>query len=118
MTDNFNIDQLAKFSPEERRGYEESLKIMRDNYSVMETKYNKGVKDGEARGLEKGREEGLKKGREEGREEAEAKAHQEKLVNAMNIYSLGVLSLDQIAQSMDLDINELNEYIKDNSTKA
>lgn len=36
----------------------------------------------------------------------------------MNLYSLGVLSLDQIAQIMNLDVNELNEYIKANSTKA
>lgn len=65
MADNFNIDSLgeryanyytdfaffkavdlSKFTSAERRGYEESLKVMRANFSIMETNYNAGVRDG------------------------------------------------------------------------
>ncbi len=98
----FETAEIAKFSPAERRDYEESMKNFRDLYASLETKYNKGVKDGF----------------EKGREEAEARAHRKDLQSAMNLYSLGVLSIEQIAQSMNLDVNELNEFIKTNSTKA
>ena len=82
MTDNFNIDQLgeryaklfetaeiAKFSPAERRDYEESMKNFRDLYASLETKYNKGHKDGFA--------------------EAEAEAHLKALQSAFTFFLIG-----------------------------
>ncbi len=52
------------------------------------------------------------------RQEAETKAHQNALKSAFAFFTLGNMSVEQIAQIMDLDVNELNDYIKDNSTKA
>ena len=57
----FEQAEIAKFNPQERMNYEESLKDYRDMYSVMKTQLEKG--------LAQGREEGLAQGREEGREE-------------------------------------------------
>jgi predicted transposase/invertase (TIGR01784 family) len=36
----FSEAELAKLTPEEMRTYEESLKVYRDNYSVIETAKN------------------------------------------------------------------------------
>jgi predicted transposase/invertase (TIGR01784 family) len=38
----FNEAELAKLTPDEMRTYEESLKVYRDNYSVIETAKNEG----------------------------------------------------------------------------
>ena len=39
----FNEAELAKLTPEEMRTYEESLKVYRDNYSVIETAKREGA---------------------------------------------------------------------------
>lgn len=62
----FEQAELAKFNPQERMNYEESLKDFRDMYSVMKTQLEKGLAKGREEGLAQGREEGLVKGREEG----------------------------------------------------
>ena len=54
----FEAAEIAKFRPEERYEYEESLKVYRDWFSVIKTAESKG----EQRGLEKGRQEGLLEG--------------------------------------------------------
>ena len=54
----FEAAEIAKFRPEERYEYEESLKVYRDWFSVIKTAESKG----EQRGLEKGRQEGLQEG--------------------------------------------------------
>lgn len=50
----FHIAELMELSPEEMRGYEESLKVYRDNYAVMETALSKERAAGIAEGMEKG----------------------------------------------------------------
>ncbi len=56
--------------------------------------------------------------KQEGIEEERDRAHQQALQSAMNIFTFGTMSVDQIAQSMNLDINELYDYIKTHSTEA
>ncbi len=63
----FEIAEIAKYPPEERLDYEESLKNFRDWYSCLQTAERKGRKEGLAEGLEKGLAEGLEKGLEKGR---------------------------------------------------
>ncbi len=53
----FEAAEIAKFSPEERDAYEDSLKYYRDLKNVVDTS------------REEGREEGREAGKEEGREE-------------------------------------------------
>ena len=57
----FEAAEIAKFSPEERNAYEESLKVYRDLNNVIDTSREEGK--------EEGREEGWKEGKKEGREE-------------------------------------------------
>ncbi len=52
----FNEAELAKLTPEEMRTYEESLKVYRDNYAVIETAKNEGRQEERielARGMKK-----------------------------------------------------------------
>ena len=52
----FTAAEIAKFNPEELMEYEDSLKALRDWYSVLSTAENKGF----AQGKEEGRKEGEK----------------------------------------------------------
>ena len=69
----FEAAEIAKFEPKERYAYEESLKIYRDWFSVMETAKRKGL----AEGLAEGREQGLEQGRAEGREQGRAEGREQ-----------------------------------------
>jgi predicted transposase/invertase (TIGR01784 family) len=53
----FETAEIAKFTPEQVRSYEDSLKYYRDIKASLDTSYEEG--------MEKGREEGMEKGREE-----------------------------------------------------
>lgn len=61
----FEQAEIAKFTPVERQSYEESLKNLRDWYSVMETAKNEGIAEGraegEAIGMQKGEVIGMQK---------------------------------------------------------
>lgn len=91
----FEIAEIAKYTPEERQDYEESLKNFRDWYSCLTTAENKGRAEGRAEGIEKGR------------AEERLKAFKEKLESARSLKKLGVLSNDQIAESLNLTIEEI-----------
>ncbi len=61
----FEAAEIAKFSPQERETYEESLKYYRDLKNVVDT----SIQEGRKKGIEEGRKEGRKEGREKGRME-------------------------------------------------
>jgi len=69
----FEAAEIAKFTPNEREAYEESLKYYRDLKNVIDTSKDEGKEEGRREGLEegleKGRKEGLEKGKQEGRTE-------------------------------------------------
>ena len=69
----FEQAEIAHYSESERRQYFESQKEYWDNYSIMTTALNKGLRQGRA----EGRAEGLAEGRVEGLAEGEAKANRE-----------------------------------------
>ena len=106
----FETAELAKFTEAELMDYECSLKVYRDNYSIMETKRYEGRKEGrkegriegEAIGLEKGRKEGLEKGRREGLEET-----------VLTGYRNG-MSIEQIEIFSRLSSKEILEIINNN----
>lgn len=99
----FEQAEIARFSPQERRGYEDSLKVYRDLVNVMSAAERKGLEEGLIKGLEEGRakgieegrakglEEGMVKGLEQGRSEGEKQA----LLNvALNMKSQGIALSD------------------------
>ena len=61
FTKIFEQAEIARYTPEEYQNYEESKKVLWDNFSTLEYAVQTGRKAG--------REEGRKEGREEGREQ-------------------------------------------------
>jgi predicted transposase/invertase (TIGR01784 family) len=96
----FRQAEIASYSPEELRDYEESVKIYRDLINVVDS--------AERRGLNKGRAEGRAEGRVEGLAEGEAKGRaEERLANARGLKANGV-PLDIIAKSLALTKEEID----------
>jgi predicted transposase/invertase (TIGR01784 family) len=62
----FDQAEIARFSPNERREYQESIKDYWDYYSTMTTSYNKGKAEGRAEGKEEARRENAIKMKELG----------------------------------------------------
>jgi len=62
----FEIAEIAQFSPDEQRAYQNSLKYYRDLNNVVETSRQEGIDEGIAIGKEEGIEEGIIIGKEEG----------------------------------------------------
>lgn len=87
----------ARYTPEERQDYEDSLKVYRDLKNVLDTAELKGMK----KGLQQGRQEGIEKGLVQG-------ALDEKRKNAKTMKSLG-LPLETIAKVTGLSAADIAE---------
>ena len=109
----FRQAEIARYTPEERRQYEASVKEYWDYTSIMDTAYMKGEKKGLEKGLEQGRAEGRAEGREEGREEGRAEGREEgraeeKLTMASRMKADG-LPIEAIAKYTGLTIGEISK---------
>jgi len=58
----FKAAEIAQFTPEERKLYEDSLKYYRDIKNVVDTSREEGVAEGIEQGLEQGLEQGIEQG--------------------------------------------------------
>ena len=97
----FEQAEIAKYSDLERRQYEESRKVLWDNYSVMKTATDRAM----AKGRAEGRAEGLAEGRAEGLAEGEK---QKSLDIARNLRNMGMSNAD-ITQATGLSEEELTQ---------
>ena len=97
----FKAAEIARFTPEERWIYEESVKRFRDNTNVA----NFAVEEAEKKGIEKGMAKGLAKGIEKGIEKGKA---EEKHENAKKMKELGA-SIDFIMQVTGLCKEEIDK---------
>lgn len=95
FTKLFEQAEIARFTPQERQDYEESVKVYRDLNNVVRTAERKGREEGRAEGREEGREEGRAEGRAEGRLEV-----------ARNLKAMGMSAAD-IAKATGLTPEEL-----------
>ena len=77
FTKLFDAAAIARFSPNELREYEDSLKAYRDIKNSLDTAKEEGRAEGREEGRAEGREEGRKEGREEGRKEGRAEGREE-----------------------------------------
>ena len=97
------IAEVASLDKEERRKYDESLRIYRDTLAVMEGQYLEGE--------DKGRAEGFAEGETKGRREGRAEGEKEKaLAIACNLKKLG-LSLGDIVKATGLTQEEINSLV-------
>ena len=91
----FEEAEIAKFTPQEIREYEDSKKAYRDIKNSIDTAKREGMEAG----LAKGREEGLAKGREEG-------VNAEKRATVKRLLSMG-LTLQQVAAGTGMSAEEV-----------
>ncbi|WP_020394152.1 Rpn family recombination-promoting nuclease/putative transposase [Thiolinea disciformis] len=92
----FTIAQLAQFSPDERKAYEDSIKYYRD----LKNSYDTAHQEGWVEGLEAGEQLGLVKGREEGEQIGIAKGEQQallKLLQGMQAQGLSVAVMASVS---------------------
>ena len=93
MTDRSiqDIEEMgeAKYTPEERQDYEDSLKVYRDMKNVLDTAELKGLKNGLKKGLEQG-------------------ALEEKIKNAKAMKVLG-LPLGTIAKVTGMSVEDIEK---------
>lgn len=68
----FEAAEIAKFSPDEKNKYEESLKYYRDLKNVVDTSFDEGIAVGKAEGIAVGKAEGIAVGKAEGIAEGKA----------------------------------------------
>ena len=87
----FDQAEIARYTPEERQDYEDSLKVYRDMKNVLDTAELKGLKKGLKKGLEKGIEQG---------------ASDERKKNAKAMKALG-LPLETIAKVTGMSIEDI-----------
>ena len=67
----FQLAEVSKFSEEERRSYQDSLKYYRDLKNSLDTAYSDGEYTGFVKGMEKGKKIGIEKGEKIGIEKGE-----------------------------------------------
>ena len=91
--------KYAVLSEKEKKAYNESLKIYRDNYAIAETERTEGREEGRKEGREEGRKEGREEGRKEGLKEAFSQV-------VRNMLEMG-MGVEAIARATGLSIQEL-----------
>ena len=108
----FEQAEIARFSKNELFNYEESLKVYRDLFNVVDTAERKGIQKGiqkgyvkgKAEGREEGLQEGIAKGKAEGKAEGRA---EEKVEVAKNLLALGT-DINIVCQATGLSLEEIN----------
>ena len=93
----FEQAEIARYTPEERQDYEDSLKVYRDMKNVLDT--------AELRGREKGRKEGRREGRKEGIEQG---TFEERKKNAKAMKALG-LPLETIVKVTGMSADDIDK---------
>ncbi len=96
----FEQAEIARFTPDESRIYEESLKHYRDLRNVINSAERRGREEGREEGRAEGRAEGIAEGRAEGIAET-------RLSNAKSLLANGI-ALDMIVKSLSLTSDEVN----------
>ena len=111
FTKLFDAAAIARFSPNELREYEDSLKAYRDIKNSLDTAKEEGRAEGREEGRAEGREEGRKEGRAEGREEGRAEGREEGRAEgiamvAKMMYAKGI-DVDVIASMTGMAIDKI-----------
>jgi len=124
----FKIAEIEQLTREERMIYEDSLKVYRDLKNTVDTAEKIGIKKGEKIGIKKGEKIGIKKGEKIGIKKGEKigiekgekigiekgekigieKGKKEgKKESAQSLLSFGIMTPEEIAEALKLDIEEV-----------
>lgn len=98
----FRIAEIAKFTKPEYDAYQQSLKYERVMNAVLNFAEEKGINKGKELGIQEGKELGIQEGKELGIEET-------KNIAIRNALLKGKLSIEDIAEILDVSIAMVNE---------
>ncbi len=109
------VARYGTLSESQRRAYDHSLKVYRDNYAIAQTERSigraegraEGLAEGRAEGLAEGRAEGLVKGRAEGRAEGRVEGKAEVVINMLK----NGADLEFVAKMCNLSKDEIEKII-------
>ena len=96
----FEEAEIAKFTPQEMREYEASMKAYRDIKNSIDTAKREGIAEGMEKGMKQGMEKGMKQGMEKGKAEGKHEANTE---TAQRLLAMG-LSAEQVAKATQLSL--------------
>jgi predicted transposase/invertase (TIGR01784 family) len=90
---------IPKYSDTERRQCEESKKVFWDNYSVIKTARDKGVREGLQQGIQQGLQQGLQQGVQQ--------------VKIETIHRMGTkgFSVEDISEIVGLTVDEVKKLL-------
>ena len=100
--------EIAKFTPEELREYEDSLKAYRDIKNSIETAKREGIAEGRRVGITEGRREGIAEGRAEG-EAMEKKATIKRLLASGASVDIIAIATELTHDNVQLLIDEISK---------
>ena len=94
---------IPKYSDTERRQYEESKKVFWDNYSVIKTARDKGVREGLQQGIQQGLQQGLQQRLQQGVQQ----------VKIETIHRMGTkgFSVEDISEIVGLTVDEVKKLL-------
>ena len=94
---------IPKYSDTERRQYEESKKVFWDNYSVIKTARDKGVREGLQQGIQQGLQQGLQQSLQQGVQQ----------VKIETIHRMGTkgFSVEDISEIVGLTVDEVKKLL-------
>ena len=104
----FQEAEIAKFTPEELREYEDSLKAYRDIKNSIETAKREGIAEGRREGIAEGRREGIAEGRAEG-EAMEKKATIKRLLASNASVDIIAIATELTHDNVQLLIDEISK---------
>jgi predicted transposase/invertase (TIGR01784 family) len=105
----FETTKLANLEPNERDRYQQSLKILRDNYLAFKSAHEIGEAIGEARGKAEGKAEGLFEGREAGLLEGRQAGKLESKLEVAKAMKTAGMTLGQIQAMTGLSATDLEK---------
>ncbi len=95
--------EIARFTPEQAKSSEESLKHYRDLKNSLDTAHEEGYEEGFVEGIEEGRKEGIEEGRKEGIEEGRKEI-------IINLHNSG-MDIEDIAKLTKIDIETVQNIL-------
>ena len=98
---------IPKYSDTERRQYEESKKVFWDNYSVIKTARDKGVREGLQQGIQQGLQQGIQQGLQQGLQQGVQQ------VKIETIHRMGTkgFSVEDISEIVGLTVDEVKKLL-------
>ena len=106
---------IPKYSDTERRQYEESKKVFWDNYSVIKTARDKGVREGLQQGIQQGLQQGLQQGIQQGLQQGIQQGLQQGVqqVKIETIHRMGTkgFSVEDISEIVGLTVDEVKKLL-------